>query len=686
MVGENITDEIDILEGDTFLSCDRYGNFKTEGAHGLFHRDTRFLSQFVLKIDKHPLQVITARKSDYFAAVVFLCSAKDDGIFEKTLSVMRRKVIDIAFQEEIVIENFAEKQIDLKMILEFDADFADLFEVKSDKPIKKRAVDIKIANDGKALSFIYKRDSFYRETRIEFSQPAKLSKKSAEFRVHIPPKGTWSMSIHIDLITENDARVGRKDCSALQEAKDEMEKALHKWEEDIPKLHASDDRWNHVYKRSCIDLAALRIGGEGADANLPAAGMPWFMALFGRDTLIASYQSLIISSKLAIGTLEALANQQGKEVNDFKDEEPGKILHELRHGELATFGDVPHSPYYGSVDSTMLFIILLSEVYRWTGDISFLEKMRQPLMNCLNWLENFADKDGDGFAEYISKSSKGLANQGWKDSGSAIQFRDGQLAGVPIALCEVQGYMYDAYQRAAELLNILKEPEISKKLTDKAANLKEIFNDKFWISSPGFYALGLDKDKRQIDSLCSNMGQLLWSGIVPQERAAKIVKLLMAKDMYSGWGIRTLSSACAGFNPIAYHRGTVWPHDNSLIAFGLKKYGFIEEAQRIINDILDGAVAFGYRLPETFAGYVRSTRPFPARYPSSCSPQAWASGTPLLMIRILLGLEPDVEKRGLLIDPILRKDDFKLCLDGVKAFGKKYKVIIEGKNYCIEQL
>jgi glycogen debranching enzyme len=394
------------------------------------------------------------------------------------------------------------------------------------------------------------------------------------------------------------------------------------------------------------------------------------MALFGRDSIIAAYQALPFQPHLARTTLEALATLQAKDFDDFRDAEPGKILHELRRGELTALGEVPHSPYYGTHDATPLFIVLLDEYDRWTGDLDFVRGCQPAALAALEWIERYGDPDGDGYLEYRTRSSKGLRNQGWRDSWNSVLFADGRLAEPPIAGCEIQGYAYDARIRLARLARrAWNDAELARRLERDAAALQHRFNRDFWNEERGHYVLALDGHKQQVDSMTSNVGHLLWSGIVPEERAPQVVQRLMAPDMFSGWGVRTMSAKDLGYNPIEYHNGTVWPHDCSLIAEGMRRYGFRPEASRLALALIDAAAAFAYRLPEVFAGFSRAETGMPVEYPTASRPQAWAAGAPLLALRTLLGL--DVIDGQLRSDPHLPDGLGRVRLKGVPVAERR---------------
>jgi glycogen debranching enzyme len=425
---------------------------------------------------------------------------------------------------------------------------------------------------------------------------------------------------------------------------------------------------------------------QGDLGKLPAAGMPWFMTVFGRDTIITCLQTLLFGPELAITALHALADLQAHDDDADTDAEPGKIVHEVRTGKAAKKW---YSRYYGTVDATPLYLVLLSEVWRWTGDAALVEQLREPALRALAWIDEHGDLDGDGFVEYKRRSERGLLNQSWKDSGNSQLFQDGRMAEAPIAPCEVQGYVYDAKLRLAELARaVWGETDLAERLESEAKELRRRFDAAFWCEElGGYYALALDADKNRVDSRTSNMGHLLWSGIVPPERMDAVVDQLMGEELWSGWGVRTMASDAAGFNPLAYHNGTVWPHDNSLIAWGLARSGRWAEAHRITRRMLTAAGHFRWQLPEVFAGFSRIETPFPVAYPTAARPQAWAAGTPVLLAQLLLGLEPDQSRQVLasVAPTALPSWAGSLKLAGVRAFDKTWNVHLEDGAVRVEE-
>jgi glycogen debranching enzyme len=437
-----------------------------------------------------------------------------------------------------------------------------------------------------------------------------------------------------------------------------------------------------IYARNLVDIAALRFRPDNMpDDFLPAAGLPWFMAVFGRDSLITSYQMLPFAPELAKTTLHALAASQGKKEVELTEEEPGRILHELRFGELTYFRERPQAPYYGASDTTPLFLVLLDEYERWSGDVGMVRALEPNARAALEWIDHYGDRDGDGYIEYQRKTTLGLENQCWKDSWNSILFHDGSLAPTPRATCEIQGYAYDAKVRCARLAReIWKDQAFASRLEAQAAELKRRFNEDFWIPDRQFFALALDGHKKKVDSLCSNIGQLLWSGIVDDDKVSAVRNHLMGPKMFSGWGIRTMAEGEGGYNPIEYHNGTVWPHDCSIIAAGLARYGYRKDASDIVAGIFEASIAFRSRLPEVFAGYERTKTRFPVEYPTACLPQAWAAGAPMLGIRTLLGLEPKGDVLTSASDAVLPFWMGTLSLEGIPGRWGKTNVVAKGDD------
>ena len=639
-----------ILEGNTFVVSDRAGNIDASPTepHGLFAWDTRYLSRWVLTVNGTVPNVLSTDDLQYFMVQFFLVPGTGTIYVDSDVSVMRRRAVGGGFREELRIRNEKTEPISVDVRLDAGADFADLFEVK-DKQAKKGTLYHEVRDNSLVLG--YRRDNFVRETVIEPKVPAVIDDNGLSFHTNIAAHSEWNASIDVRVATVTASNIP----AAVQYRAGESEgKNLDAWLKAAPRLDCDWKPLERIYRRSLIDLAALRFfprmfpGGA-----LPAAGLPWFMSIFGRDSILTSFQALPFAPDLAVTTLKALAAWQGTRVDDFRDEEPGKILHELRYGELTAFQERPHSPYYGAADSTPLFLILLDEVERWSGDQALVTSLEAEARAAIDWIDTYGDGNGDGYVDYERRNAKtGLENQCWKDSWNSILFADGAMSSLPRATCEIQGYVYDAKMRTARLARkVWLDDDYAARLESQAADLKRRFNNDFWLEDRECFALAIDGSNRRVDSITSNIGHLLWSGIADDDKAAACVSHLMSDRLFSGWGVRTMAEGEGGYNPIGYHLGTVWPHDNSFIAWGLARYGYREEAGRVAMGILDAATYFNDRLPEAFAGYHRDLTHFPVEYPTACSPQAWATGAPFLLIRALLGLDP--VERHLLVDPVI---------------------------------
>jgi glycogen debranching enzyme len=632
---------VSILDGSTFVVSDRRGDIDADPSqpHGLFHRDTRFLSLWRLTVNGAGPDVLSVENEQYMSAQFFLVPPTGTIYRNPYLSLIRRRFVGDGFHEDIALLNHASEDVRVELRVEAGSDFADLFEVK-DALEKKGEHYRRVGHDELVLG--YRRGDFVRETRIASSVAADITPEGFVFRLELAPHEEWSTCF--DVVASTGVETAPKYGHGETTPRPNMRLTLEQWLEQAPAIETDSDDLDHVYRQSLVDLAALRFYSElFPDGSLPAAGLPWFMTLFGRDSLITSYQALPFAPELARTTLRVLAARQGKAVNDFRDEEPGRILHEIRFGELVHFGERPHAPYFGASDTTPLFLILLDEYERWSGDTELVRELEPNARAALAWIDEYGDRDGDGYVEYERRNeATGLENQCWKDSWNSILYSDGTLAKLPRATCELQGYVYDAKLRLARLAReIWDDAVLAQRLEREAAALKEQFNREFWVADREFFALALDGDKRHVDSLTSNIGHLLWSGIVEEEKAGALVEHLLGDRLFSGWGVRTMAEGEAGYNPIEYHNGTVWPHDNSLIAAGLVRYGYRAEASRIAEAMLEAATFFRYRLPEVFAGYPRSRTGAPVEYPTASSPQAWSTAAPLLLIRLLLGLDPD---------------------------------------------
>ncbi len=645
-------DTISILDGNLFVVSNLQGDLEATSAdnHGLFLDDTRFLSHWVLTLNGQRPTVLSVDDTFYYRIQHFLALASSAVYIDSEVTVVRQRSVRGGFHEVLMIDNHGRAPLDIEVRIEVAADFADLFEVKEKRP-KKGTLYRQVSAD--RLTLGYRREHHRRETWVTSSAPAGIAEDALTFAVRLEPRSRWTTTLDVLAILSPETESAPAPRDAGEDwSRPELAQDLHRWIEDAPKVFSSWQPLEPIYRRSLIDLAALRFRAPLLMKSMPAAGLPWFMTIFGRDSLLTSFQALPFIPELAATTLEILATLQSRADDPFRDAEPGKIPHELRFGEMTAFEDTPHSPYYGSADATPLFLILMEEYERWTGDRALVKSLEWAARAAIRWIDRYGDRDGDGYIEYERRNPNGLENQGWKDSGDAIAFADGTLAPTPRATCELQGYAYDAKRRTARLAREVWDDLVwAAELEGQAAALKQRFNEDFWLPERNCFALGLDGHKRKIDSLTSNIGHLLWSGIADEEKARHCVTHLMSDALFSGWGVRTMAAGEGSYNPIGYHVGAVWPHENSFIAWGLRRYGYDAEAARIAFAVLEAAELFHGRLPEVFAGSAREDTKFPVEYPTACSPQAWAAGAPLLLLRTLLGLESS--GGYLIVDPAL---------------------------------
>jgi glycogen debranching enzyme len=675
---------VKILDGNTFVVSDQRGDIEASltDPTGLFSFDNRFLSTWILTVDGERLNPLSVDDLQYFETRFFLVPGTGTVYVDAKLSVIRRRAVGDGFHEELTILNHDAEPVDLTVRVEAASDFADLFEVK-DALEKKGRYHTRVQNGRLLLG--YERESFGRQTAISASAPHKTDKRGLTFSVHIEPQGEWTTDLDVVLAAGvGGTYVRPKYVRGQRQAQPNMGRSLEKWMTDAPRLESDSDPLKVTYRRSLVDLAALRFAPPvSGGRSLPAAGLPWFMTMFGRDSIFTSLQALPFTPELAATTLRALGSWQGSRVDDFRDEDPGRILHEMRYGELTAFEERPHSPYYGCADATALYVVLLDEYERWTGDRKLVRDLQDEARAALNWIDQYADLMGDGYVWYRRRNEEtGLENQCWKDSWDSISYHDGRLPGFPRATCELQGYAYDAKMRGARLARLVwKDPTFADSLEQQAADLKRRFNRDFWVKDGEYFALALDTERKQVDSLTSNNGHLLWSGIVDKSKAKAVVRHLMGPRLFSGWGVRTLAEGEGRYNPIGYHVGTVWPFDNSFIAWGLRRYGFKEEAAQVAAGILDAAEFFDGRLPEAFGGYGRDVTKYPVQYPTACSPQAWSTGTPLLLLRTMLGLEP-VEDH-LVVDPALPESIGLLALLDIPGRWGRVDAFARGRDQLL---
>ena len=682
---------ITILEGSNFCICDANGDFSWPTS-GLFANDTRFLSRLALTINGERPLLLSAGKVEYYSAAFYLRNPPAGELEQDAIAISRHRFVGEGMHDRVQLQNNGMKRLGFELAIEFGNDFADIFTVKDhdfalgDPTRAQLPPPVESRFDEAENQFVLEDNGGSAKTQVILSQRGHAEDGKIRYWVELEPRAGWELDLVVVPSVDGEQVMPQVATRRFGEERERVEASLSAWNLRVPQLRASWDDLAHSFGRSVADLASLRIHGGRGLGNLPAAGMPWFMTVFGRDTIITCLQTLMFGPELARSALEVLANLQATEDNAVIDAEPGKIVHEVRRGKAARNW---FETYYGTVDATPLYLILLSEVWRWTDDAALVRQFREPALRALQWIDEHGDLDGDGFVEYRKRSERGLENQSWKDSWDSQRFADGRLAEAPIAPAEVQGYVWDAKRRMAELAReVWRDRELSERLDREAAELRVRFDEAFWNEDRGgYFVLALDGEKRQVDSLCSNIGHLLWSGIVLPDRVDAVVDALMGPALWSGWGVRTMSTTDAGYNPLSYHNGTVWPHDNSLIASGLARYARWAEAQRICRRMLNASGHFDHQLPEVFAGLPRAETPFPIAYPTAARPQAWAAGTPVLLLQILLGLQPDRRQHVLrsLLPLELPTWAGTLRLSGIRAFDRIWDVRIVDSIVKVEE-
>jgi glycogen debranching enzyme len=652
-----------IGQGNTFMVTQLDGQIATEGELGVFADDTRFVSYYAIFADGKPWVLLNSATTAYYSSRIYLTNPAIDTeggtIAPGTLALTLNRIVSTGIHEDIDIVNYGLHPVKFNLEIAMRSDFADIYEVKAHHFVRRGNI-ITTANEAECtFSTVYQNGDFRRSFGYQIrnpSSPPHSANGRISFLVELAPGQSWHTCGYYILGID-----GEHECpesTPCDRLPPELIALQQQWNAETTHITTAQEEIYRLYQRSLEDMSALRLHDRDLGANLwvPAAGVPWFVSIFGRDSLISSLQNMMVQPKLALGSLKKLGQLQATEIDDWRDAQPGKILHELRTGELAHFQRIPHSPYYGTADATPLYLILLHETWKWTGDLKLIQDYRDVALRCLDWIDRCGDLDGDGFQEYKSRSSMPTENQGWKDSGDAIVYPDGKLVVAPIALCEIQGYVYDAWLRMAEVFDALGEPDRSGELRHKASELQQRFEQSFWCDDLEYYAFALDPDKQPVRSIASNPGHCLWSGIISPDRAKKVVDRLMAAEMWSGWGIRTLSAKHPSYNPNSYHCGSIWAHDNGIIALGCKRYGFTPEVSRIARGISGAASHFQhYRIPEAYTGIAAEPNAFSVQYIQANVPQAWALGSIFHLLQAILGLQADAPNGRLYVDPELPK-------------------------------
>ncbi len=659
------TPSIHISHGNTFLVCGHKGDVAEGNDQGFYAADTRFVSVYQIYINRQPWRGIDSSQLDFYAARFHLTNppvhTAQGAITEHTIDLTINRMIGAGIHEDFDIVNYAGKEVTFILEVQIRSDFADIFEVKSGDIVQRGYLVTAWDHEKKRLHTTYDHKDFHRAATYQILSsdgPVSYANGRLFFEITLAQNQAWhACAVHV---LEHGQQIDSSAYAPCEhgQSKDTFDQQHARWQSRCTEIMTSNDGVRQMYRQAVADMGALRIYNMDVseDAWIPAAGVPWFVTLFGRDSLIVSYQNMSVSPDFARGALKRLADHQATKRDDWRDAQPGKILHELRFGELAHFNQIPFDPYYGTADATILYLIVLSEAYRWTGDVGLLKEFRQVAEGCLDWIDSYGDLDGDGFQEYKTFSSQGAENMAWKDSGYSIVYADGSQVKQPKGTCELQGYVYDAKMRMVEIFHVLGDESRANALQQQAETLKRRFNEVFWMEDEGCFALGLDADKKVITSIASNAGQCLWSGIADQDKAERTARRLLQDDMWSGWGVRTLSSSNPAYNPLSYQRGSIWPHDNGIIAAGFKRYGLVEEANQVIHAVFDATQHFDAdRPPEVFAGVQRKGEvDFPVLYPGGANiPQAWATGSIFHMLRTILGLRADAPHKKLYVNPTL---------------------------------
>lgn len=678
---------VTMVDGTTFMVCARSGDVLASMSHGLFMLDTRVLSDWALRVDGSPVQALSVTPNGPFSAT-FVGRIDDPELADAPLTVIQRRHIGHGMREDLEIRNHGAVSRQLQIELHLGADFSSLFDVKAGTTEVRTQPAAPLADDALIITPMQGTDSIVDATTVTAElAPTSVVAGVGKWNLTLKPGDTWRNCFVVAATAgggpiEPSYRCGEAIETAIPVSR------LRQWRDDVTTIDTDHLPLATAFNRASQDLGALRI----FDPNHPertviAAGAPWFMTLFGRDSLLASWMSLPLDPALAVGVLQELAETQGTVVDPSTEEQPGRILHEVRFDQASARLLGGSNIYYGTVDATPLFVMLVAELARWTGITDAVRSLMPAVDRALDWIDDFGDRDGDGFVEHLRSDPRGLENQGWKDSWDGVRHADGSIPTGPIALCEVQGYVYAALRGRAALARALEEaPEKAADFDMKAETIRSRFNDMFWLENEGWYAIGLDGDKGVIGSLTSNIGHLLWTGIVPEQRAIRVAEHLRGAALFSGWGIRTLAADQVGYNPLSYHCGSVWPHDTALAVAGLSRNHCDEAAQLVTRGLLAASEWTDGRLPELFAGFAADDLPSPVPYPTSCSPQAWAAASPLLLVRAMLGLEPDVPNKELRLRPRLPAPMSRLNLHGVPLGSGHIDIRVDGDDVEVDGL
>lgn len=670
---------VTLIEGVTFCICGRSGDVRPGAEQGLFFRDTRYLSRFELTVDDQHLEPLDVHSTSPYSATFVSRRPPRPGTADSTLLVVRRRFVGNGLREDVTVRNLGRETAAVRLGMAVDADFAGLFEVKEGRARGRAGVARTAEPGGLSLSCHIATEG--RQVHVESPTPPTVHPDQLVWQLVVPPRDEVTVTVLVVPCIDG-SRVLPRYAPGQPVEESEPATQLRAWRRIAPEVSTPDTALLTTLATSAEDLGTLRIfDPDHPERVVVAAGAPWFMTLFGRDSLLTSWMLLPLDPRVALGTLKTLADLQGSKVDPLSEEEPGKILHEVRSGLDAGTSLAGGKVYYGSVDATPLFVMLLGELRRWGLAREDVEQLLPHADRALEWITRYGDRDGDGFVEYMRMTDKGLQNQGWKDSFDAISFATGNYAEPPIALAEVQGYSYAAYLARAHFAREVDDEETARHWMARADDLKARFNEQFWLPDRGYYAMALDREKKPVDALGSNIGHCLWTGIVDRDKAASVAAHLMSPAMFTGYGVRTLSTEMGAYNPVSYHNGSVWPHDNAIIASGLMRYGFVEEAQRIALGMFETARLMAGRLPELFSGFDREEFSPPVPYPTSCSPQAWSAAAPLYLLRTLMRFDPWIPSGKVWCDPAVPEILLPMKIDGVHLAGARMGIEVDQRDW-----
>ena len=675
---------ITLIEGSTFCLSSTTGDVLPDRPQGLFVSDTRVVSAWRVQVDGMAAEPLTTLEGDRYRATFVGRIPPRRGRADSTLLVLRTRYVGDGMREDLVLRNVGGEAAGVMVTVAVEADFADLFEVKERRVVPASGVSVEVGAN--SLTYTWTTLGDTRSMQLTATGDPVLMPGAMTFHAVVPARGEWSTCLSVQVAVNGRAVPLGYPCGERIN-RSVPARRLRAWRLASPSVTTQDFGLARTLGASSQDLGALQIQDpDHPDRRVVAAGAPWFMALFGRDALLTSWMALPLDQQLTLGTLQTLAEFQGSKIDPLTEEQPGRILHEVRFGRETRLALGGGRAYYGTVDATPLFVALLGELHRWGLPDADLIALLPAADRALSWIHTYGDLDGDGFVEYRRATDRGLVNQGWKDSFDGINDATGRLAAPPIALAEVQAYVYAAYLARSSIASAAGEERTAATYQSKAETLKTAFNEQFWLPDRGWYAIGLDRDKRPLDALTSNIGHCLWCGIIDDDRAEAVAHHLLDPQMWTGFGVRTLASTMGAYNPMSYHNGSVWPHDSAIAAAGLMRYGYVAEAQRVALGILDAAHLFGGRLPELFCGFDRADFPSPVPYPTSCSPQAWSSAAPVLLMRSLLRFEPDIPAGRICFDPAVPERMLPLRIENLPVAGRRLTLNVGVDAWHIEGL